>query len=143
MPINTIELTETRLPWRSKTITVKGCNAGAEHLTAHFDGDTLTLIDFLNASLNAEYAAIYEEIMSRYEAKLKSGSLFDHGFPEASFVPEKLDISKYASPTPPDDKAMIDTLLKEYNTYLDRIKERFGEYEKKVEGWFNTLQKNP
>jgi hypothetical protein len=52
--------TETRLPWGQDTITITGHNAGAEALTTHFDGETLNIVDFLNANLNAEYAALYE-----------------------------------------------------------------------------------
>jgi len=76
--------------------------------------------------------------MSRYEAKLKGGSLFDHGFPETAFTPQKL-ASSQAPTNPTDDKALIDTLLKEYNTYLERIKEYFREYESHVDQWFNGL----
>ena len=131
--------TETRIPWGDDTIIIKGRNSGAEALTVHFDNETLNIIDFLNTSLNAEYAALYESIMSRYEAKLKGGSLFDHGFPETAFTPQKLAPSQ---PTPIsliDDKTLIDSLLKEYNTYLDHIKEQFREYESHVDQWFNGL----
>jgi len=131
--------TETRIPWGDDTIIITGRKAGAEALTVHFDNETLNIIDFLNTSLNAEYAALYESIMSRYEAKLKGGSLFDHGFPETAFTPQKLAPSQ---PTPIsliDDKTLIDSLLKEYNTYLDHIKEQFREYESHVDQWFNGL----
>jgi len=131
--------TETRIPWGNDTITITGRNSGADALTVHFDNETLNIIDFLNTSLNAEYAALYESIMSRYEAKLKGGSLFDHGFPETAFTPQKLAPSQ---PTPIsliDDKTLIDSLLKEYNTYLERIKEYFREYESHVDQWFNGL----
>jgi hypothetical protein len=131
--------TETRLPWGNDTITIKGRNAGTEALTVHFDNETLNIIDFLNASLNAEYAALYESIMSRYEAKLKGGSLFDHGFPETAFTPQKLTPSQPTPITPIDDKTLIDSLLKEYNSYLNRIKEQFIEYEKVAEKWFDSL----
>jgi hypothetical protein len=131
--------TETRLPWGNDTITITGRNAGTEALTVHFDNETLNIIDFLNASLNAEYAALYESIMSRYEAKLKGGNLFDHGFPETAFFPQKLASSQ--TPTnPTDDKAVIDTLLRKYNIYLDRINEYFREYESHVDQWFNGMQ---
>jgi hypothetical protein len=76
--------------------------------------------------------------MSRYEAKLKTGTLFDHNFPETSFTPEKLAQSNPAA-VPLDDKTLIDSLLKEYNIYLEHIKEHFREYEAVVEGWFNAL----
>ena len=130
--------TETRIPWGDDTIIIKGRNSGAEALTVHFDNETLNIIDFLNTSLNAEYAALYESIMSRYEAKLKGGSLFDQGFPETVFTPQKLASSQ--TPTnPTDDKAVIDTLLRKYNIYLDRINEYFREYESHVDQWFSGL----
>jgi hypothetical protein len=131
--------TKTQIPWGNDTITITGRNAGTEALTVHFDNETLNIIDFLNTSLNAEYAALYESIMSRYEAKLKGGNLFDHGFPETAFTPQKLAPSQPAPITPIDDKTLIDSLIKEYNTYLERIKEQFREYEKEVEGWSDKL----
>jgi hypothetical protein len=36
-----------------------------------------------------EYTALYEHIMSTYEARLKSGSIVDHNFPEVKFVCKK------------------------------------------------------
>ena len=129
--------TETHIPWGKDSITIKGNNAGAETLIVYFDNETLKIIDFLNNSLIAEYAAIYEEIMSRYEAKLNGGNLFDNGFPEATFTPEKIEPSN-PDRIAKDDKGMIDALLNEYNIYLAHIKERFKEYEVEVEIWFNT-----
>jgi hypothetical protein len=76
--------------------------------------------------------------MSRYEAKLKTGTLFDHGFPEATFTPPQITPSE-SSATPPDDKTIIDSLLIEYNTYLEQIKEQFREYEIGVKKWFESL----
>ena len=127
--------TETRIPWGTNTITIKGRNAGIEALTVHFDDESFYIIDFLNTSLNAEYAALYEEIMSRYESKLKSGSLFDHSFPETPFTPQKITSSQ-PTPAPSTDKELIEALLKEYNTYLGYIREHFREYEAEVEGWY-------
>ena len=132
--------TETRIPWGDDTIIITGRKAGAEALTVHFDNETLNIIDFLNTSLNAEYAALYESIMSRYEAKLKGSSLFDHGFPETAFTPQKLTPSQPAIVTPIDDKTLIDCLIKEYNTYLERIKGYFVEYESHIDQWFNGLR---
>jgi hypothetical protein len=132
--------TETRIPWGNDTITITGRNAGTEALTVHFDNETLNIIDFLNTSLNAEYAALYESIMSRYEAKLKGGNLFDHGFPETAFTPQKLTPSQPAPISPIDDKTLIDSLIKEYNSYLEHIKEQFREYESHVDQWFNGLR---
>jgi len=131
--------TETRIPWGNDTIIIKGCNSGVEALTVHFDNETLNIIDFFNTSLNTEYAALYESIMSRYEAKLKGGSLFDHGFPETAFTPQKLTPSQPSPIAPLDDKTLIDSLLKEYNIYLECIKEQFREYESHVDQWFNGL----
>ena len=131
--------TETRIPWGDDTITITGRNSGTDALTVHFDNETLNIIDFLNTSLNAEYAALYESIMSRYEAKLKGGSLFDHGFPETAFTPQKLAPSQPTPIVPLDDKTLIDSLLKEYNTYLECIKEQFRGYEKVAEKWFDSL----
>jgi len=133
--------TETRIPWGDDTIIITGRNSGVEALTVHFDNETLNIIDFLNTSLNAEYAALYESIMSRYEAKLKGGSLFDHGFPETAFTPSKLEISQAAADIPMEDKTLIDTLLKEYSTYLVFIREHFKEYELSVEKWFTVSYK--
>jgi hypothetical protein len=130
--------TETRLPWGQDTITIKGRNAGVEALTVHFDGEQLNIIDFLNNNLNAEYAAIYETIMSKYEAKL-NGNLFDHGFPETAFIGQKIDPSRSAVPLPTADKELIEALLKEYHIYLGHIKIHFKEYEASVEKWFNSL----
>jgi hypothetical protein len=77
--------------------------------------------------------------MSTYEAKLKTGSIFDHGFPETLFTAQKLDPSQSAAPLPTTDKELIEALLKEYHTYLDYIKNHFKGYEASVEKWFNGL----
>jgi hypothetical protein len=134
----TTDQTETRLPWGQDTITIKGRNAGVEALIVHFDGEQLNIIDFLNNSLSAEYAALYETIMSKYEAKLKSGSLFDCGFPETAFAVQKIAPSR-STPLPTTDKELIEALLKEYRTYLGYIKTHLKEYETTVEKWFNSL----
>jgi hypothetical protein len=131
--------TETRLPWGQDTITVKGGNSGAEALTVHFDGETLNIVDFLNHSLNAEYAARYEAVMSKYEARLKTGSLFDHAFPETAFTPQKINPSRPETAAPTDDKTLIAALLNEYAACLDHLKTRFKEYETAVEKWFSEL----
>jgi hypothetical protein len=133
--------TETRLPWRQDTITIKGRNAGIQHLTVYFDDEKLNIVDFLNHSLKAEYAAMYEEIMSRYEARLKSGSIFDHDFPEAKFACKEIDATQlqnnpiYSS----NDKELIEALIKEYRTCLDDLKGHFTQYEAHIERWFNSL----
>jgi hypothetical protein len=131
--------TETRLPLGQDTITTKGRNAKVEALTVHFDGEHLNIIDFLNNNLNAEYAALYEIIMSKYEAKLKSGSLFDLGFPETAFTAQMIDPSRPTPVFPVTDKELIETLIKEYNIYLNGIKTYFQQYETTVEKWFNSL----
>ena len=131
--------TETRISWGDDTIIITGRNAGTEALTVHFDNETLNIIDFLNTSLNAEYAALYESIMSRYEAKLKGGSLFDHGFPETVFTPQKLTPSQPTLKTPIYDKTLIDSLIKEYNNYLVYIEDNFKKFEAEVEKWFERL----
>ncbi|GHU92656.1 hypothetical protein FACS189479_02280 [Spirochaetia bacterium] len=131
--------TETRLPWGQDTITITGRNAGAAALTVHFDGETLNIVDFLNTHLHAEYAALYEALMSKYEAKLKSGTLFDHAFPETAFLGQKIDPSKPAAPLPTTDKELIEALIAEYNTRLAYIKAHFKEYETAIEKWFNEL----
>jgi hypothetical protein len=131
--------TKTRLPWGQDTITIKGRDAGIQHLTVHFDGETLNIVDFLNHSLKAEYAAMYEDIMSRYEARLKTGSIFDHGFPEAKFACKEIDATQYKPASPPKDKELIEDLLQEYHTHLDYLRLHFKEYEAHVERWFNAL----
>jgi hypothetical protein len=132
--------TETRLPWGQDTITIKGRNAGVQDITVFFDGETLNIVDFLNHSLKAEYAAIYEEIMSKYEARLKSGDIFDHDFPEAKITCKEIDTAQLQNK--PDhsfnDKEIIETLLKEYHTCLDELKDRFKQYESHVERWFSS-----
>jgi hypothetical protein len=131
--------TETRLPWGQDTITIKGRNAGIRHLTVHFDGETLNLVDFLNHSLKAEYAAIYETIMSKYDAKLKSGDIFDHNFPEAKFACKEINAAQYKSIPSLGDKELIEALLKEYHACFDDLKTNFKHYEAHVERWFNSL----
>jgi hypothetical protein len=96
-------------------------------------------VDFLNHSLKAEYAATYEEIMSRYEAKLKNGSIFDHDFPEAKFICKEIDTTQYKPGSSLKDKELIEALLKEYRTCLDDLKGHFTPYEAHVERWFNSL----
>jgi hypothetical protein len=133
--------TETRLPWGQDTITIKGRNAGLPALTVHFDGETLNIVEFLDHSLKADYAAIYEEIMSRYEARLKSGDIFAHNFPEAKFTCKKIDTPQPQnnSAHPIADKELIETLLKEYHACLDDLKTHFKHYEAHVERWYNDL----
>jgi hypothetical protein len=133
------EQTETRLPWGQDTITIKGRNTGIHHLTVYFDDEQLNILDFLNHSLKAEYAAMYEEIMSNYEAKLKTGSIFDHNFPETKFACKEIDSAEYKSVPPLNDNELIETLLKEYYAYLDQIKDHFKQYDACVERWYNSL----
>jgi hypothetical protein len=131
--------TETRLPWGQDTITIKGRNTGIQHLIVHFDDEQLNILDFLNTSLKAEYAAIYEEIMSCYEAKLKTGSIFDHNFPEAEFRVEKIEPPNSQSLCPTVDQELIETLFAKYNTCLTYLKTSFKEYETVVEKWFDAF----
>jgi hypothetical protein len=133
------EQTETRLPWGQDTITVKGRNSGVQDIIVCFDGEALNIIDFLNHSLKAEYAAIYEEIMSRYEAKLKSGDIFAHNFPEAKITCKEIDISQYKYGHSFSDKELTEILLKEYHAYLDDLKAHFTQYENHVGHWYNSL----
>jgi hypothetical protein len=133
------EQTETRLPWGQDTITIKGHNTGIHHLTVYFADEQLNILDFLNHSLKAEYAAIYEEIMSRYEAKLKTGSIFDHNFPETKFTCKKIDTSQYKLNSSLKDKELIEALLQEYHAHLDYLKLHFEEYEARVERWFKSF----
>jgi hypothetical protein len=137
------EQTETRLPWGQDTITIKGRNTGIQHLTVYFDDETLNIVDFLNHSLKAEYSAMYEEIMSSYEAKLKTGSIFDHNFPEAKFSAQKIEPPNSQAPHLTTDKELIETLLKKYRICLDDLKDRFKQYETHVERWFNSLPSGP
>jgi hypothetical protein len=131
--------TETKIPWDNDTITIKGRNAGIEALTVHFGDEQLNIIDFLNTSLNADYAVHYETIMSAYEAKLKTGSIFDHNFPEAAFAVRKIDPSQLRRSLPAADTELIEILLVEYNICLDYLRKRFKEYETVVAEWFNRL----
>jgi hypothetical protein len=132
--------TETRLPWGQDTITIKGRNAGIQDITVHFDSETLNIVDFLNHSLKAEYATTYETIMSKYEAKLKSGNVFDHNFPEAKIACKEIDTTQLENKSaPPTDNELIEALLKEYRTCLDDLKTRFKHYEAHVERWYNSL----
>jgi hypothetical protein len=131
--------TVTELPWDDTTFTIKGKNAGIKHLTALYDGDELSIIDFLNNSLTAQYALHYETIMSKYESKLKDETILDRAFPEPALACQKLDPARYTSDTPAPDKELIETLLKEYHTCLDYIKTHFKPYEAHVDRWFNSL----
>jgi hypothetical protein len=133
--------TETRLPWGQEIITVKGRNSGVQDITVHFDGEPLNIVDFLNHSLKAEYAAIYETIMSKYEAKLKSGSIFDHNFPEAKIICKEIDTTHLENKSDHsfNDNELIEALLKEYRICLDDLKTCFKHYEAHVERWFNGL----
>jgi hypothetical protein len=133
--------TETRLPWGQDTITLKGRNAGVQDITVHFDGETLNIVDFLNHSLKAEYAAIYEDIMSRYETKLKSGNIFNHNFPKAKIICKEIDTTQLENKSAhfSNDNELIEALLKEYHICLDDLKARFKQYEAHVERWYNTL----
>jgi hypothetical protein len=132
--------TETQIPWwNNETITIKGQNAGINHLTVFFDNEQLNILGFLNNSLKAEYASLYETIMSKYEAKLTTGTIFDHNFPETTFTAQDLDPSHYQADTSPGDKALIEALLKDYNSYLDFIKNQFKQYETLVKQWYYNL----
>jgi hypothetical protein len=132
--------TETRLPWEQDTITIKGRNAGVQALTVHFDGETLNIVDFLNHSLKAEYAALYETIMSACEAKLKSNDIFAHNFPEAKIACKEITAPPPDNPArPTNDAELTETLLKEYHACLDDLKTRFKHYEAHVERWYNNL----
>jgi hypothetical protein len=131
--------TEIRLPWGQDTVTIKGRDTGIDSLTVFFDGEQLNIADFLNHSLMAEYAALYEEIMSRYEAKLKTGSIFDHNFPEVKFACNKIDTTQYKPGPSLKDKKLIEALLKEYRISLDDLKAHFIQYESHVERWFISL----
>jgi hypothetical protein len=133
--------TKIRLPWGQDTITIKGHNAGIDSLTVFFDDEKLNIVDFLNHSLKAEYAAINETIMSKYEAKLKSGDIFDHNFPEAKIVCKEIDTTQLQNKPAHsfDDTELIEALVKEYHICLDDLKTRFKQYEAHVERWYNSL----
>jgi hypothetical protein len=132
--------TETRLPWGQDTITIKGRNAGIKHLTVFFDDEKLNILDFLNHSLKAEYAALYETIMSKCEAKLKSGDIFEHNFPEAKIICKEITTPPLDNPTRPiNDTELTETLLKDYHACLDDLKTRFKHYDAHVERWFINL----
>jgi hypothetical protein len=133
--------TETRLPWGQDTIIIKGHNSGIQNITVHFDGETLNIADFLNHSLKADYAALYEAIMSRYEAKLKSGDIFAHNFPEAKIICKEIDTTQLQNKPAhsSSDKELIEILLKEYHACLDDLKTSFKQYEAHVEKWFDNL----
>jgi hypothetical protein len=134
--------TETRFPWGQDTITIKGRNAGVQALTVHFDGETLNIVDFLNQDLKAEYASLYETIMSACEAKLKSGDIFAHNFPEAKIACKEITTPPDNSARPTNDTELTETLLKEYHACLDDLKVHFKHYEAHVERWFNGLSED-
>jgi hypothetical protein len=77
--------------------------------------------------------------MSRYEAKLKTGNIFDHNFPDAASTIKKIDLSNLKHPLPAADTDLLETLLAEYNVCLDYLKPIFKEYEATVEKWFTSL----
>jgi hypothetical protein len=131
--------TETRLPWGQDTITIKGRDTGIDSLTVFFDDEQLNIVDFLNHSLMAEYAALYEAVMSKYEARLKSGSIFDHNFPEVKITCKKIGTTQYKPGLSLKDKELIEALLKEYRTCLDDLKNHFIHYKAHVERWYNSL----
>jgi hypothetical protein len=95
----------------------------------------------LNNNLKAEYAALYENIMAQYEAKLRSGNIFDHNFPEVKFTCRKIDTSQLQNNPlySGNDKELMKALLVEYCTYLDYTKTQFKEYETIVKRWFDSL----
>jgi hypothetical protein len=137
--------TETSLPWGQDTITIKGRNAGIQHLTVYYDDEELNIIDFLNNSLMVEYFFLFEKIMSACEAKLNNADPLDYNFPDTKFAVKKID-PLHLNPAPADDKGLIDILLKKYQDYLDYLKVHFKRYEGHVARWFNTLPadiKNP
>jgi hypothetical protein len=73
------------------------------------------------------------------EAKLKTGGIFDHNFPEAKFSVQKIEPPNSQSPHPTADKELIESLLKEYHICLDNLKNHFTRYEAHVERWLNNL----
>jgi hypothetical protein len=79
--------------------------------------------------------------MSRYEARLKTGSIFDHDFPEVKFACKKIDTAPLQNNPlySGNDKKLIDALLKEYHACLADLKAHFTQYEPHVERWFNGL----
>jgi ASC-1-like (ASCH) protein len=77
--------------------------------------------------------------MSAYEAKLKSGDIFAHNFPEAKIICEEIDTAQYKTANSITDNELIETLLKKYHTCLDDLKVHFKQYEAHVERWFNNL----
>jgi hypothetical protein len=135
------EQTETRLPGAKDTIILKGRDARVQDITGFFDSETPNIVEFLNHSVKAGYTTIYEEIMSKYEAKLKRGNIFDHNFPEAKFACKEIDVARLENNSTHlhNDKEIIDILLKEYHACLDDLKDHFKQYEGHVERWYNTL----
>jgi ASC-1-like (ASCH) protein len=77
--------------------------------------------------------------MSKYEARLKSGDIFDYNFPEAKIICEEIDTAQYKTANSITDNELIETLLRKYHTCLDDLKSRFKHYEAHVEQWFNNL----
>jgi hypothetical protein len=135
------EKTSITLPWNDdETITITGDNTGADHLIVHYDdGDESPIVQFLSNSLTVQYALFYEAIMKKYEARLKDHCLFAHNFPEKVFTGNKLNLAPVNVETPIGDKALIDSLIAEYNNYLAYLKDTFARYETQVEAWFNAL----
>jgi hypothetical protein len=79
--------------------------------------------------------------MSRYEAKLKSGDIFAHNFPEAKIICKEIDTTQLENKPAHSskDNELIEALLKEYHICLDDLKTRFKHYEAHVERWYNEL----
>jgi hypothetical protein len=77
--------------------------------------------------------------MPCYEAKLKTGSIFDHNFPEAKISVQKIEPSNSQSPHPTVDKELIETLFVKYKTCLTYLKTSFKEYKTVVGKWFDAF----
>jgi hypothetical protein len=128
------------IPWWETILLIKGRNAGVNHIIAEFMGDTLNIIDFLNRSLFCEYSNAYDDVLTKYENKLGIGNIFEHPYPEIEKKYRPLIKIMYEFDIYPDDKTLVEVLLKEYQKQIETMGCNISHWEKEMETWYKGIK---
>jgi hypothetical protein len=132
-----------KLSWWDSPLTIKGRNAGVLNIIAKFDDETLPVVDFLNNSLQVEYRAAYDDILTKYEDLLPSRCIFDYTYPEIKDTYQPINTSAYEGEDFPNDTALVDALFKNYETNHTAMRQNIDQWDKKMEAWYAAIKDNP
>jgi hypothetical protein len=132
-----------KLSWWDSPLTIKGRNTGVLNIIAEFGDETLPIVDFLNNSLQVEYLAAYDDILTKYEDLLPSRCIFDYIYPEIKDTYQPINTSVYQSTEFPNDTALVDALFKNYETNHTAMRQNIDQWDKIMEAWYAAIKDNP